>query len=1070
MKNIKFLIIAVILFIISIVGAMASVTTYVDDFNRADNQDISTGEPAWIHWMDEPLVETPPASYVAEGFVYIKDNELFVDKNSGNLYGLVTAVGDFNDTPLVTYGDGNITLRMSANDTGSINRWGRQIYFGEDLNEVNSGVYAGSYPSWAPVGQGFTPSGGRVFGRFNWEPTLGNRIYDYCNGVSNYFTVSTVSNWHDSSWHDYTFQFDLSGTGSYKVYVDGVFQVERTNCIGAYDWVGNATKIDSLAISMAPNSDGSSVIHIKTSEVTLNIVTSESFDLTTDLLYYYPLDDETEVVNAEDVINSGATFVTGKVGDAVYCAQGDYLYNNMPLPTGDFTYSYWLNAHSTPTNHFATVSRVSAGTLPNPIDFHIYNNPTPDKFQFYMGDGSLFAGDVLYDYNLNYNNWELWTYTWNGTTQTIYKDGVEVSSGDQIGQSVGDNIGRDFRICQRQDVVVTTNGTIDELAIWNRSLSASEVSTYYNSGNGSFWNGTGIEAYSPSPPPPAMSFADQYDMMGWWKLDESSGSAIDSHDSLDSTTTTFTQNSYTGKINTARGIGYANLGDIDTILGDTFSVAGWIYPYSFPPTNSAGFFSKFGAGSDYSYLCGAGQGNTIYMNLKNQAGTLISVSTAGGLANNQWYHVVCLYDGSYAKLYVNGVLIGQNAITGNIYNGNVQTTIGRTERHSIFQGLTDEVSLYNGVLDDDSCGVGQTCGGAIAILYNGGAGVSYEDLPSTTPLLTLTTDPVGTILTQNLDINYSGVLQNTVNDTFDCDLDIDGSLNQTSLGVNITEINSFSLMFGEVEEAHTYEIFCSNNELNDTTGVIGFTVDTLQPRILINSPADFMEYVKVIGVPDIDVDVDFENVNLQETNVSIINSSNEVIYNVYDDLVGLNLTEFSVNFSIDVSTLSPDTYTLEFYAKDLALERTKTQTFYVTACPEDWQPQFTSCDINDTQILIYFDNTTCGTTINLPIDNGSVSACNYCTSTYEETSLACVTGQTSRDITYDYTNSCCLDTGLPSDCNIPANTTSSCIGLHQTEDVGNVAIDTLVEIGVEGVKYAPLVAIGTIAMYLLFLI
>ena len=52
-------------------------------------------------------------------------------------------------------------------------------------------------------------------------------------------------------------------------------------------------------------------------------------------------------------------------------------------------------------------------------------------------------------------------------------------------------------------------------------------------------------------------------------------------------------------------------------------------------------------------------------------------------------------------------------------------------------------------------------------------------------------------------------------------------------------------------------------------------------------------------------------------------------------------------------------------------------------------------------------------------------SCNYCYSTWENVNGSCETDD-SFAVDYVYTNTCCADTGLGSDCNIPSNTTGSC--------------------------------------------
>jgi len=49
-----------------------------------------------------------------------------------------------------------------------------------------------------------------------------------------------------------------------------------------------------------------------------------------------------------------------------------------------------------------------------------------------------------------------------------------------------------------------------------------------------------------------------------------------------------------------------------------------------------------------------------------------------------------------------------------------------------------------------------------------------------------------------------------------------------------------------------------------------------------------------------------------------------------------------------------------------------------TICAEDWQSNLGTCQTDDTQLKTYTDNNICGTTNDLPGDNGTYVACNYC--------------------------------------------------------------------------------------------
>ena len=72
------------------------------------------------------------------------------------------------------------------------------------------------------------------------------------------------------------------------------------------------------------------------------------------------------------------------------------------------------------------------------------------------------------------------------------------------------------------------------------------------------------------------------------------------------------------------------------------------------------------------------------------------------LSNYTWYHVAMTYDGSVLKLFVNGNLDGSLPVTGPITVSDMPLLIGgHAEGPWNFNGLVDEVSLYNRALSAD---------------------------------------------------------------------------------------------------------------------------------------------------------------------------------------------------------------------------------------------------------------------------------------------------------------------------------------------------------------------------------
>ncbi|CAK0747278.1 hypothetical protein CCP1ISM_260009 [Azospirillaceae bacterium] len=88
-------------------------------------------------------------------------------------------------------------------------------------------------------------------------------------------------------------------------------------------------------------------------------------------------------------------------------------------------------------------------------------------------------------------------------------------------------------------------------------------------------------------------------------------------------------------------------------------------------------------------------------------------------------------------------------------------------------------------------------------------------------------------------------------------------------------------------------------------------------------------------------------------------------------------------------------------------------------CVENWSATYGDCVLNDTALVTYIDLNLCGTTNELPEDNGTYSyQCNYCSQNITNTTSTCDRG--NRTITYTDNNfyDCCYMTNILSDCDI----------------------------------------------------
>jgi hypothetical protein len=83
--------------------------------------------------------------------------------------------------------------------------------------------------------------------------------------------------------------------------------------------------------------------------------------------------------------------------------------------------------------------------------------------------------------------------------------------------------------------------------------------------------------------------------------------------------------------------------------------------------------------------------------------TTAATAVPGGsqVTDGQWTHLAMTYDGAFARLYVNGVQVGQAARTGNLFVSDGAMRIGNNAiwTNEFFDGVIDEVRVYNRALD-----------------------------------------------------------------------------------------------------------------------------------------------------------------------------------------------------------------------------------------------------------------------------------------------------------------------------------------------------------------------------------
>lgn len=209
------------------------------------------------------------------------------------------------------------------------------------------------------------------------------------------------------------------------------------------------------------------------------------------------------------------------------------------------------------------------------------------------------------------------------------------------------------------------------------------------------------------------------DLAAYWKLDEASGTRVDSYSNAQDLTDNNTVTSTAGKQGNAARFAVANSeylsrGDSATLsVSSSFSFAFWFRTTT--DQTSSGFVEKE---NDYKVMKNNSD-NVVFTVFDSASGSISAQATGTSIANNTWYFVVATYDhgDKKARLYINngseelspGALTnGPKDGAGNFYMG-IDTAIGW------YDGDVDEVGFWKKVLTSTER----------TTLYNSGNGVTY---------------------------------------------------------------------------------------------------------------------------------------------------------------------------------------------------------------------------------------------------------------------------------------------------------------------------------------------------------
>ncbi len=437
----------------------------------------------------------------------------------------------------------------------------------------------------------------------------------------------------------------------------------------------------------------------------------------------------------------------GKIGQALKFNGVDQtvrIPNSASINPSTITVSAWIKV-TTPGAFESIFSKDNSGGGTRVWQFRKESGGTVTLIVFRNSDST--NSQAQSSVSVDDGKWHFVTGTWDGTNIKVFVDGVQSGGSTAFSGILKQGQSNDAYIGMIETGLPGFfPGSIDDVRIYNRALTASEIQALYKAGGG---------VLAATPPGTNNSVGINSGLIGYW--------TFDGKNMTNTTATDLTGNGNTGTLTNMTATSSVIIGKIGQALnfnGSTnylsvanssnFNLSSMSISFWIKPTTSGGSDPGYGLVDKANFVANITDAWGVYYVTGNLirwravasggAGSGFFDKSVSAPPVNKWGHVVVIWDQSAnrSKIYINGVLATNGAPdAGSNWGINANSNpviIGKSYYNDIyFPGGLDDVRVYNRALSDRD----------VQSLYKAGGGVLAAATPGTSNAVGINSGLIG---------------------------------------------------------------------------------------------------------------------------------------------------------------------------------------------------------------------------------------------------------------------------------------------------------------------------------------